>query len=102
MTSIIETLHALDAASAHDDAYILAAAINIYSESIRRREGRILYGPVDVQALFTIMSTLIEPKPQAYQPSRRKAQPTEEETAAITDVYEAIQDMTKPTNGRRV
>ena len=58
-TPLSELLHAVDTAHDLDQAYIIAGAMNLYTESIRRRASRSLLGPEDVFSLFSIIRTLL-------------------------------------------
>lgn len=87
--SIQEVIKSLSASEEDDTAFIVAGAINLYSESMRRRVGRILYGPEDVRGLFGILSVLLSTSENAVKndlakvtsPARRK--PSETETEVI-------------------
>lgn len=86
--SITETLRSLESASEDDAAYIIAAALNVYSESIRRRSGRILYGPGDIKNLLSILSMLLAPPEladQGYHPASRSAEPSDLEKSMLID-----------------
>ena len=91
----ISTLLAtLDSLEDSDTAFITAAAINLYNETLRRKHGRILYGPADVANLAGIIHSLLNPPVSLADPEKvkRSAKPTpEEETALLQGMEEAIQ-----------
>jgi hypothetical protein len=78
-----ETIDAITSAEDADAAFIVAAAINLYSETLRRRHGRRLYGPADVRALFAIMKTLLDAREIELDFRQTSARPTAEEEQAI-------------------
>jgi len=57
--SILDTIKALNDAEAVDNHFIIAMAINMYSEALRRVSGRLLFNPSDVPRLFNICETLL-------------------------------------------
>ena len=73
--TIAQILSTISQAEAKDETFLVAAAINLYSESIRRRAGRILYGPADVTALTAIITTLLKAAEieQTYEPPTDRA-----------------------------
>lgn len=86
--SITESLARLDAASEGDEAFIIAGTINLYSEAIRRRKGRILYGPDDVKALLGMIDRLLNPPEligQSYVPPGRTTAPNPVERDVMLD-----------------
>lgn len=98
--SITDALSALRSAAEDDDAFILAATLNLYNENIRRREGRILYGPEDVRSLFDVMSILIKEKSQGTIEPSRPTKPSPVEMEQIVDVEKAIADEVKRLDRR--
>jgi hypothetical protein len=92
MTTITDALIALDQAMEGDEAFLLAGAVNLYSEAIRSRQGRVLYGPADVRALLGICKTLIQPpETLANQPYERHGRPR----APMPVEREVIMDVTQ-------
>lgn len=88
---ISEILQSLANREEADAAFILAATINLYSESIRRRAGRILYGPEDAKELLRMVNVLLDAKPMAassFLPSNKPTEPTSEEREVIMDPTE--------------
>ncbi len=49
----------MERAEDFDVAYLFAAGINLHSEAMRRRAGRLLYGPADVQRLLKLIDLVI-------------------------------------------
>lgn len=99
--SIHEMLHNVSHAENQDTAYLVAAAINLYSEAIRRRVGRVLYGPNDVKAMLTICEIILTVEDTQYQ-TQAPARPqelTEEEADRVLDVGKALEEM---ASGRRL
>lgn len=84
-TRITETLASLAHAEDADSAYIIAATINLYSESLRRVGGRVLYGPDDAKALIGIINTFLSVKDiiHSYRPAVTRAEPTEDEKGTL-------------------
>jgi hypothetical protein len=83
--SILDTLASLNTAEDSDTALILAGAINLYSESIRRRQGRILYYPSDVRRLLAIADLLLEAAQPEAIAQARSAEPDDAEVATIVN-----------------
>jgi hypothetical protein len=96
--SILDTLHDLDAATHDDDCFVLAAQINVYNENIRRREGRILYTPADVRALFELLTILMRTKPIKPIAPARNAKPTPSEMVKITDITDSVDEAVRELN----
>lgn len=97
--TITDTLRSLETAEDDDAGFLIAATINLYSESIRRRAGRVIWGPGDVKNLLSICKTLLAPPElgdQDYRPAKTRPEPNDVEK-------EMIADMTKLTAvaGRR-
>lgn len=61
--NIIETLRAIDQTDDKDIAFIFAASINLYIESIRRLRGRVMLGPDDIPIILDIISDLTKKTP---------------------------------------
>ena len=86
MTTFIEILQSLKADEDADVAYLFAATLNLYSEALRRRAGRIMYGPTDVKAVLDIVNTLLacNELTQEYV-STRSIVPSKEEAQAVME-----------------
>jgi len=59
MNELRETIAKLHESNDADIAFIVAATINLYADSMRRRAGRILFGPSDVRILLEMIVKLI-------------------------------------------
>jgi hypothetical protein len=95
MTSIHEAITSLLEGENADSAFIVAAAINIYNDAMRRRHGRLIYGPADVLALFEICKILLDDRSdqRGFAGGSRSARPSaEEEEAILTAVTDAVED----------
>ncbi len=83
-----EAIDALE--SEADSSYIIACSINLYSECLRRKAGRVLFGPKDVENLFSMCRMLLDVQdPGTFAPPSR-VEPTDEEQAAIADPFKQI------------
>jgi len=83
--SISDLLSSIQAAEDDDSLFIVAAAINLYSEAMRRKTGRILYTVEDVKALGAMCGVLLtHPEPAPIKPTR-PVKPTAEEAQAILE-----------------
>jgi len=81
--SIHEILNTLNTAEDSDQAFIIAAAFNLYSESLRRISGRVLLGPDDIKPLLAMIQDLLIVKTSDgnyASPRARKPSPEEEQT----------------------
>jgi hypothetical protein len=99
MTSIHDALTSLSSAAENDDAFILAAAINLYNENLRRREGRILYHHEDVKRLFDICQTLLTQR-EIGEIGEKRTFTNKVEIEHVNDVHKAIEDMAKTVERR--
>lgn len=59
--SIRPLLERLAQGQSDEESYIIAASINLYIESLRRVDGRILLTPKDIPSLFHIVDLLLNP-----------------------------------------
>ena len=85
-----EAIDALE--SEADSSFIIACAINLYSECLRRKAGRVLFGPKDVDDLFSMCRMLLDVRdPGTFAPASR-VEPTEEEIDTIRDAYSQFAD----------
>lgn len=86
--SLAEVLTTISARTDEDTAFLLAASINLYSESIRRREGRILYTPEDIRRLLGIWDAVTAEveRETDYKPSARAVEPSKVEAEMISDL----------------
>lgn len=100
--SIESDIADLHSAAENDDAFIIAAAINLYNENLRRREGRILYHHGDVQRLFHMCQLLLERTAPPKLAPRERTFATDDEIEKVNDVYQEIEDMTQTKIERRV
>ena len=86
-----------------DSLYIIACAVNLYSECLRRRAGRVLYGPNDIQKLFEMAKMLLDIQdPGVRPPLAREPEPSEAEIEAIADPFAEIAEMVSTTAQRRI
>ncbi len=95
-----EAIDALE--SEADSSYIIACSINLYSECLRRKAGRVLFGPKDVENLFSMCRMLLDVQdPGTFAPPSR-VEPTEEELDKVRDAYsqiaEAVQGFSNETH----
>lgn len=70
--TIQETLSRLSSAEDDEVAFLVAATINLYTENLRRRCGRVIFSPADVKNLHKILDILltVENNP-SYKPATR-------------------------------
>ena len=71
--------------------FIIAGAINLYRESLRRIPNRVLLAPSDIDPLFAICEELIKPKPMAQlsiQPQMGDEERDEEEEQQLLTALE--------------
>lgn len=98
---------ALDELQDHQDAsFVIACAVNLYSECLRRRAGRVLYGPKDVEKLLEMTKMLLDLQdPGTFAPAKRDEKPTEREVDTISDPFtqiaQAAQEIDPPTLKRK-
>ena len=87
--TIHETIQGLLQAEDRDASFLIAAQINLYSEALRRRAGRTLWGPSDVQVLLHMINILLTPMDmeQTFIPNRA-IRPSETEESAILQATE--------------
>ena len=85
--SIAETLTALAESEDTDTCYILAATLNLYSEVLRRKQGRVLYGPADARRLLELCALFLEPAPsEALTPARGNRLDPDEQEHVLTGI----------------
>ena len=88
--NIREVLSNISTAENDDVAFIVAAAINLYSESQRRLNRKVLFGVTDVYKLLSLISILTlvpEPEPDLKRTRSIKLSP-EEEADLMTNAEE--------------
>lgn len=88
--SILATLTADDDES---EAFLMAAAFNLYAEAMRRVRGRALLGPSDIRNVFSICQLLLQKDPPAQVQTfahARSRELTEEEKAHLLAVEEGV------------
>lgn len=78
-TSLKDILKGIDIREDTDIAFVVAASINMYLETMRRIHGRMLLGPQDAVNLFYMIDMLLSPTP-APSPSEPKSVRTRELT----------------------
>lgn len=95
---LMQILCTLNTAKIDDVAFITAAAMNLYAESMRRINGRVLLGPNDTKAMFGIIDVLLTDRQvdAAYTPNRSKRLTPDEEKSLLNVVEEGL------TNGRTI
>ncbi len=80
---LTDILAAINQAENGDTAFLIAASINLYSEALRRKTGRVLYTPADAENLFTICNMLLHPPMDAIERPRAAAKPTPDEMRSV-------------------
>jgi hypothetical protein len=82
--SIREILSSIQSTEDKDQAFIVAATINLYSEANRRLHGRVLFSPSDVRNVLSILQILFEEPPiEAPNLEGRSRELTPEEAAKV-------------------
>jgi hypothetical protein len=90
--SILDTLKSIDQTEDKDIAFIFAASINLYIETIRRLKGRVMLGPDDIPHILDIIATLTQRTPDMSKftdTGLRPRVPTEEEEANVLKAVES-------------
>lgn len=70
--TIAETLQTLSEGEDMDTAFIIAGALNLQLEALRRLQGRHMLGPVDVQNTFRMCRVLLTPPDYSAQFASRR------------------------------
>ena len=80
--SIADVLAELAKSEDTDTVYIVAATLNLYTEVMRRKQARVLYGPADARRLLELCSMMLNPPEiEALSPARgNRLDPEETET----------------------
>jgi hypothetical protein len=89
--SILNTLKSLDKTEDKDIAWIFAATINLYIETVRRLRGRVLLGPDDIPHILDLISTLTQKTPDVSTFTDQGLRPralTEEEAETVLKATE--------------
>lgn len=87
--SIRSILNDLETGEESDCAFIVAAGINLYQESLRRISGRTLMGPDDIKPLFEMIQNLLIVKTiDGTFAAKRVTRPSEEEEQTLLQVVE--------------
>lgn len=61
--SILDTLKSIDQTEDKDVAFIFAATINLYIETLRRLRGRVMLGPDDIPHILDLIAILTQRTP---------------------------------------
>jgi DNA-directed RNA polymerase specialized sigma24 family protein len=94
--TILRTLDSIASADSDEAAFLTAATINLYTEALRRRAGRVLFTPADVKALDTILKLILNPKTDVeYKPGNRQVGPSPVEQKTILEATERAIDQLK-------
>ena len=89
--TIREILSNVTQAEDDDIAFIIAAAINLYSESQRRLNKKVLFGVNDVRKLISVINLLIaQPEPEPDLKRTRPLKLTQEEEDNVISGLEEI------------
>ena len=87
---LFDTALSFNQANDYDNAFILAAGINLYIESLRRTSGRILLGPSDIPRMFEMCEALLAAKgPDVLKSDGKGRIPTEADQAKLLQAVEA-------------
>lgn len=82
--TIKEILLELNSAENDNIAFIFAAALNLYTENLRRVHGRVIWTPFDVKSFLSILDVMFREKgPEAQVEAKRQRKLTVEEEAAL-------------------
>jgi len=95
----------LDNVNQEDNAsrdFLIAATINLYIESLRRTDGRVMLMGQDIPALFLQIQMLTNPRP--YNPTaepkvRSRALSTEENISLLNAVEQGAAQLRRDSNG---
>lgn len=96
MSTLSELLTNITQGADDDRAYILAAALNLYSESRRRLYGRVLFTPNDIRSLGQITSLLLldTEVDTPLAPARSRELTTEEEKGLLEGLERKVERRT--------
>lgn len=91
--SISDVLAELAKSEDTDTTYVIAAAINLYSETMRRKQARVLYGPADARRLLELCSLLLNPPPvEQLGPARGNRLDPQETATVLAGVEAAVKE----------
>ena len=90
--SIADVLSELAKSEDTDTAFIIAATINLYTETMRRKQGRALYSPADARRLLEICALFLNPPPtEELKPARGNRLDPEEQATVLSGMEAAVE-----------
>ena len=95
--SIADVLSELAKSEDTDTAFIIAATINLYTETMRRKQGRALYSPADARRLLEICALFLNPPPtEELKPARGNRLDPEETAHVLAGMETSINEADPP------